>query len=132
MLTAILGDASTQFPIDPSRCYFTGLSQGGHGVLNLVDQLPWTFAAAAAICGWGHLVTWRAFQDIPVRLYHGMKDDVIPYEASVFVGSGSRGLHPDSEIILYPDLGHNCWDRAYQNSGLSQWLLQFKSKGGSR
>jgi len=26
-------------------------------------------------------------------------------------------------MTLYPDLGHNCWDRAYRESGLGPWLL---------
>ena len=131
LLKAVLAAVDAEFTLDRSRLYFTGLSQGGHGVMHLYDQLPWKFAAAAAVCGWALPKRARTIGGIPLRLYHGMKDRTVPYLGSTIVGIRARHLHPATEIILYPEASHNSWDRAYQRSGLAEWLLRFQMTGGS-
>ncbi len=130
ILRAICSDVSKNYQVDESRLYLTGLSQGGHGTLNLVDQLPWTFAAAAAICGWcdPHAARMK-FSDIPLRLYHGMKDDVVAYENSLCLAKElCRVPSVHAELLLYPQDDHNSWDQAYLDSELGGWFLKYSRK----
>ena len=58
-------------PIDPSRIYIAGLSQGGMGVLDLIARYPDRFAAGVSMCGAGDVSTAKLFaQKVPLWLFH--------------------------------------------------------------
>lgn len=126
MLSEVLKEVEAKYATDPHRRYLTGLSQGGHGTLSLVNKLPWQFAAAASVCGWSTDLSsvGRAFAGIPVRLYHGLKDDVILPERSREVNSEIMKAGGEVELIEFPNANHNAWDPAYQESDLGTWFLR--------
>lgn len=135
MVQEVMNQVLKEYEVDKSQTYLTGLSQGGTGVLELADQLPISPAAIAAVCGASnpHEVRHKLMKT-PLRLYHGMKDDVIAYENTVALAKELSLLGPTpTEVILYPSDGHNSWDRAYQDSGLAAWFLRHSlAKGGAR
>ena len=51
-LARILNEVAAEHDLGERRA-ITGLSRGGHGALRLARELPWTFGAVAAVCGWG-------------------------------------------------------------------------------
>lgn len=123
-LHQVCHEVDDEFYIDHERLYLTGLSQGGHGTLALADQLPWRFAACAAVCAWCDdlLGVANRFTGLPLRLYHGSADDVIPISRSAEIAEAVEG----AEFIRYDEVGHDSWVRAYQDSDLPAWLLSHR------
>lgn len=75
----------------------------------------------------------------PFWLSHGEQDDFVPYEQSKKFAQAlqkkrneRRSLlrtgQKDGEVVLklYDDLDHHCWDHAYQQDGMIQWMLSQK------
>ena len=125
LLNEILGQVETEFNVDPMRCYLTGLSQGGNGTWTLAKSLSWSFAAIAPVCGWADpKLVAQELGDTPVWAFHGEHDNAVPVQCSAACVECLRPHNPDVRLTLYPDLEHNCWDRAYGSEGLSQWFLQ--------
>lgn len=124
-LDAIVDDITARLPIDPERIYLTGLSRGGHATWRWGALEPDRFAALAPVAGRGDPATACALTDIPVWALHGDRDDVVVPEGSFAMARAIRacgGLR--SRLTIYPDLGHNAWDPAYDSPALYLWLLQ--------
>ena len=64
------------------RIYVTGLSMGGFGTWSLAVHQPRRFAALVPICGGGEPIVTMLFPQIPVWVFHGAKDFVVPIERS--------------------------------------------------
>jgi dipeptidyl aminopeptidase/acylaminoacyl peptidase len=61
---------------------------------------------------------------VPLRLFHGDADDIIPVACSEQVVSALRERGTDVPLVTYPGVGHNAWDAAYGESDLAEWLVQ--------
>ncbi|WP_137681728.1 phospholipase [Aurantiacibacter suaedae] len=124
-LERILDHAFATLPIDPHRVYLTGLSRGGHATWRWGAADPDRFAALAPVAGRGDPATGCALTDIPVWAFHGDRDDVVEPEGSFAMARAIRacGGHI-SRLTIYPDLGHNAWDPAYEDPELYLWLLK--------
>jgi predicted peptidase len=131
-LVALLEFLQASLPADPRRTYVTGLSMGGYGTWDLISRHPGRFAAAAPICGGGECIrllllepTQReALKTLPVKVFHGGKDGVVPLEESqrmveAFRKAGCRGI----SLTVYPDAGHDSWTETYSDAGFFPWLL---------
>lgn len=53
-VVAVIDDAARHFAIDPSRVYAVGISNGGAMAHRLACEVPWRFAAVAAVAGTSH------------------------------------------------------------------------------
>lgn len=113
-------------PIDKSRVSLCGISMGGFGTWELALSQPWRFSAIAPLCGGG--MNWRAWyvKDIPIRVYHGRRDDVVPLSQSEAMVNSVRLQGGNVEFTIYDDLSHNCWDRAFEETDLIKWLAESK------
>lgn len=124
-LVAILDHALASLPVDPSRIYLTGLSRGGHATWRWGAAEPGRFAALAPVAGRGDPETACALKDIPVWAFHGDRDDVVPPEGSFAMARAIRACGGRmARLTIYPDLGHNAWDPAYDDPALYLWLLR--------
>lgn len=113
-------------PIDKSRVSLCGISMGGFGTWELALSQPWRFSAIAPLCGGG--MNWRAWyvKDIPIRVYHGRRDDVVPLSQSEAMVNSIKQQGGNIEFTIYDDLSHNCWDRAFEETDLIKWLAESK------
>lgn len=125
MLQAILKAVEGEWATDAHRRTLTGLSQGGHGTFRLARHLAWQFAAVAPICGWvDPQLAAKELADIPMWAFHGDADPVVPVEGTVNAIEAIRAAGGNPTVTIYPGVGHNSWDRAYQESDLAAWLLR--------
>ncbi|WP_347304551.1 hypothetical protein V5740_14225 (plasmid) [Croceibacterium sp. TMG7-5b_MA50] len=124
-LDAILRHVTARLPVDPGRIYLTGLSRGGHATWRWGAAEPGRFAALVPVAGRGDPATACALVDVPVWALHGDRDDVVVPDGSFAMSRAIRacGGHR-SRLTIYPDMGHNAWDPAYESPALYLWLLQ--------
>jgi predicted esterase len=125
-LLALLNHVEKQLPIDKDREYVTGLSMGGYGTWNLAMAAPDRFAAIAPICGGGDGSNVCTIRNVPVWVFHGAKDDVVPISESEVLVSELKKLESDVTFTIYPELGHDSWTPAYKNPELYKWMLAHK------
>lgn len=129
-LDAIVDRAMATLPVDPRRVYLTGLSRGGHAAWRWAAAEPSRFAAVATVAGRGDPATACALKDTPVWAFHGDRDDVVPPEGSFAMARAIRACGGRlSRLTIYPDLGHNAWDPAYDDPALYLWLLSHRLEG---
>ncbi len=135
-----------EYSVDRDRVYLTGLSLGGNGTWYVAYQNPDTFAAIVSICGW---VAWREqvpewvdagspreavaevaerLQGLPIWVFHGEIDTVVPVEGSRGIVEALRERGADVRYTELPGTGHNAWDPAYRLPDLAAWLLSQKRR----
>ncbi len=114
--------------IDTARVYVTGNSMGGYGTWELASLRPDWFAAVMPLCGGG--MKWIAdrYVGLPIRTFHGVRDTIVdPIESLEMVKAINR-LGGNAELILFPTLEHNCWDKVYTDKDNYDWLLSFTTE----
>lgn len=122
-LDALLDSVLSVLPVDRSRIYLTGLSRGAHASWRWAAAEPAKFAAVAPVAGRGDPVTACGLKDKPVWAFHGDRDDVVTPEGSFSMVRAIRACGGSPRLTIYPDLGHNAWDPAYDDPALYYWLL---------
>lgn len=128
-------------PIDRDRLLLVGLSMGGYGVLDLALADPQPYAALVAVCG-GIIAppqfpgmsaalpiedpyrdTARRLAGLPIRLYHGSDDPIIPVTESRLLFAAFEREGAPVFYREFPGCGHNAWDPAFSDPGLWKWLF---------
>lgn len=109
---------------DPERVTVTGLSMGGFGTWEMALTYPHFFAAAAPICGGG--LSWRCqlLKELPIRAFHGSADTTVPPVYSTLMVDAVNQNGGKAELTLFEGVGHNSWDRAYEQTDLISWLAK--------
>jgi len=124
VLMGLLEHAEAAWPVDPARVYITGLSMGGYATWHLLAAYPDYFAAAVPICGGGDPETAALFKDVPIWVFHGAKDDVVPPEASrEMVQALEAAGAADLRYTEYPEEKHGSWEPAYREPALFPWMF---------
>jgi predicted peptidase len=125
-LNGLLAEVTSALPVDLERIYLTGVSMGGAGVWALAGQVPDLFAALVPICGGGDPALAPRLASIPVLAFHGAQDRIVPPSRSMEMVEAVRASGGDARLIIYPDLGHECWLRTYNDPDLYHWLLEHR------
>ncbi len=127
MLIALLDKIEKEYNVDKDRIYVTGLSMGGYGTFALCARQPDRFAAAVPICGGGAYFDARRLTKLPMWVFHGEADNVVPLDEStrmVKFMNASNG--ENAKLTTYPGVGHNSWDKAYGDETMWAWLFEQK------
>jgi len=128
-LMALIADLMDRLPIDETRIYLTGSSMGGFGTFNLAAKYPNVFAAAVPLCGGGDPKTAESLKPVPMWIFHGDKDDMVPVERSrvIFKAIQDAG----GEKAKYSELageGHGITGVVYAKPELHTWIFEQKRK----
>ena len=123
-LNALLDDVISRFRVDNNRLYVTGLSMGGYGAWRLAIEYPKRFAAIAPICGGGNPEKAARIRHLPVWVFHGAKDNVVPLKKSEEMVEALKKLGADVKFTIYPEAEHNSWTATYDNPELYNWFLK--------
>lgn len=127
-LKGLLDEIKSKYNVDKSRVYLTGMSMGGFGTWALAAKYPDDFAAIAPVCGGGEVrLAMNGLYKMPVWVFHGAKDNVIPLQRSQEMVDEIKKKGGDVKFTIYPDLDHNCWEAAYNNEELYKWFLSCKN-----
>ncbi len=125
LLNGLVDKITKSYQVDMSRIYLTGLSMGGFGAWSLASMNPDLFAAIVPICGGGEPDrAARALKNMPVWVFHGAKDTVVPAERSEEMVKAVKAIGGNVKFTLYPDADHDSWTRTYDNPELYEWLLK--------
>ena len=117
-------------PVDKDRVILTGLSMGGYATWSLLAAHPDLAAAAVPVCGGGDPSKAASFKDVPLRCYHGAKDNAVPQKKSDEMIEALKKAGGKPEYTVYPDAGHDSWSAAYGEAKLFQWMLEQKRPAG--
>ena len=112
-----------QYRIDEDRIYSTGLSMGGYGTLAIAKERPDIFAGIISVCGGMDTTNIQNLRNMPIWLFHGDEDKVVPVENSKIVYQALKNINPNV-FTIYPGVNHNSWDITYGNKDIYDWLLK--------
>lgn len=113
--------------IDVNRIYLTGISMGGWGAWNLAFAHPEMFAALVPIAGFVDRVPMIEnckVAAIPIRIFHGLVDDVVDVSYSVTIYKKLKPCHNDIELTIFDDANHDSWTRVYGDKEIYDWMFQ--------
>ena len=139
--------SAREFNADPARTYLTGLSMGGYGSWTMASANPGKFAAVAVICGGVRLPQRLADQlklpaaqaedpytpvaqklgKTPVWIFHGGADTVVPTSESRKMNEALKASGGNVKYSEYEGVGHNSWDKAYNEPDFFSWLLSHRN-----
>ncbi len=123
---ALIEETAKKHPVDRKRIYVTGLSMGGFGTFDMLARAPDTWAAAIPICGAGDPESVSKFKDVPIRIFHGAADAVVPPKGSEVMAAALKKAGADVELTLYPGVGHDSWTQTYRDPEVIKWLFAQK------
>lgn len=122
-LISLIDFIITSNQIDEERVSLCGISMGGFGTWEMAMTYPSRFYKIAPLCGGG--MNWRAWAlNMPIRVYHGKRDDIVPICQSEAMVNSIKVQGGNVEFFVYDDLSHNCWDRAFEDTDLIEWLVK--------
>lgn len=125
-LTALLDEVRSKYAVDAERVYLTGLSMGGFGTWTLASRYPERFAALAPICGGGDKYLVSRLKSVPVWVFHGAKDPVVPLQSSTDMVEALKRAGGDVQLTVYPEAQHDSWTETYNNPKLYEWFLSHR------
>lgn len=124
VLSALLDEIEANYRVDKNRIYVTGLSMGGNGTWSLALAEPNRFAAIAPVCGWSVPSVACTIKHLPIWVFHGAKDDVVPISASEIMVERLKSCDGNVKFTVYPEANHDSWTETYNNEELYKWFLE--------
>jgi len=124
VLSALLDEIEANYRVDKNRIYVTGLSMGGHGTWSLALAEPNRFAAIAPVCGWSVPSVACTIKHLPIWVFHGAKDNVVPLSASEVMIERLKSCDGKVKFTVYPEANHDSWTETYNNEELYKWFLE--------
>lgn len=114
--------------VDETRLYLTGNSMGGYGTWTLsLLRADW-FAAVMPLCGGGLPGMAKQLGDLPIRAFHGLCDKTVDPIESLQMAKAVNCAGGRAELILFPELAHNCWDTVYTDEKNYDWMFSFTNE----
>lgn len=124
----LLDALQQEFSVDPTRRYVLGISMGGFGTWDLLARRPGSFAAAVPICGGADVATAPRLASVPLWVFHGSEDTVVPVGRSRSMVEALEKAGGTPRYTEYARTGHDSWTRALAESGLLPWLFDQGSR----
>ena len=124
----LMDEIQAALQVDPNRIYLTGISAGGNGTWSIGVRHPDRFAALIPVMGyfgWPTSVPENIcdLKDVPVRAFHGARDELIPLEAEQKLVDALQACGGEVQMTVYQDIGHDVSMEQVFTPELYQWLL---------
>jgi len=107
---AVLDDVAVRIPVDQTRVYATGLSNGAMMAYRLAAEASPRIAAVAGVAGTMAMQSINPARPMPVMHIHSMQDHIARYDGGVGVPlsiADTRALQMSVEDMLRKWLDHN-------------------------
>lgn len=129
LVIRLIKDLKKSEAVDSKRIYVSGLSMGGMGTFDIICRLPKMFAAAVPICGGVNIERLNKVKNMPVRIYHGEADNLVPpaHSKDAYNKLKAEGAQ-QVELILFPGVGHDSWTSAFAAPDFLSWIFSKKLK----
>jgi len=118
----LIGEMQSQYNLNPSRMYLTGLSMGGFGAWDLLMRYPDLFAAAIPLGGAGDPSKADIIKNTPVWTFHQLHDPTVASDGTVAMVKVLVEAGAEVKFTPYFDGVHNAWAKGYAEPELLQWL----------
>jgi predicted peptidase len=128
-LYALINHIASEYRIDKSMIWLTGLSMGGWATWDLAMGYPDYFAAIAPVCGRvnrNYPLRAADIKSLPVWVFHGAADDVVLINQAAKMVTALKSCGNDVRFTIYPESGHDSWTETYNNPELYEWFLKQK------
>lgn len=120
---ALVDEVCAQYRVDQKRIYLTGLSRGGDGAWRLAMNNPDRFAALSVVCGATAPIVYASWiKRIPLWVFHGAADPIVPLSVPETMVAALRSVGADVRFTIYPEVGHEAWEKAYHDPELFTWM----------
>ncbi|MDE0820457.1 MAG: GDSL-type esterase/lipase family protein [Opitutales bacterium] len=123
---AALEEVVRTHPIDLDRITLTGLSMGGYGAWDLAMRHPYWFTSVIPICGGGDEKEIARLAGLPIQVWHGAKDRVVPTKRSRQIVEAIQKIDLEVEYFELPGVKHNSWFEAYRRKEFLNLLFSAK------
>ncbi len=123
LVMELLDKAIKEYPVDLSRVYVTGLSMGGSGTWEIILRRPELFAAAMPICGRNDPSLAARIRSIPIWVFHGDRDNVVPPSCSRQMVAALWQCDGNVRYREYPGVKHNSWEATYADPTVLEWFF---------
>ncbi|MDB5328777.1 MAG: hypothetical protein JWM57_4346 [Phycisphaerales bacterium] len=138
LVMKVLDSVESNYNVDESRIYITGLSLGGIGTWDALKRFPTRFAAGLPLSGIGDANAANTFKNIPIWAFHATNDDVVAYSGSSNPVNAIRavnGNHINEDggklIFSTTTTGHGGWTDFYKpNTYRTDGLMTNASNSG--
>ena len=125
-MDGVLAEAETNYRIDTSRIYVTGLSMGGEATWRFAVHQPNTFAAIAPLSAYldqPELGMLKNIVNLPVWAIHGTEDTLVPLEFGQEPVDTLKALGGNVRFTALTGHDHDVWTDTYSDLGFYDWLL---------
>ncbi|HEV2733916.1 MAG TPA: alpha/beta fold hydrolase [Longimicrobiaceae bacterium] len=127
LLDALLGEVIATHAVDTARVYLTGHSMGGNGAWYLAYMHPERFAAVVPMSGPANPWWAGRLRGMPVWVFHGAKDAVVPIrESEEMVRALREAGNTGVRYTALPDRDHGLLDLYETHREIYDWLLQHR------
>lgn len=123
---AILEEVSARFKVDPNRVILAGLSMGGRGAWEIAAANKGRFSAVVPVCSPARIETAAALQTVPLWAFTGDADRVETVLSMRAMVEKLKELGAPAKYTEYRGVGHNSWDRAFEDRELIDWMIAQK------
>ena len=129
-LMKTLKDLIKHLPVDEDRLYVVGYSMGGYGTFALLNENPKMFAAGIPIAGGAQVGVAKNLRRIPIWIWLGEKDDVVPPDQSRAIAK-ALGKVKTAKYTEVPGGTHGIGGEVEKNAEVHTWLFaQSRGKSG--
>jgi dipeptidyl aminopeptidase/acylaminoacyl peptidase len=125
-LMALIADLSDKLPIDQSRLYLTGSSMGGSGTWGIIAKWPNVFACGVVLCGGGDPKTAETIKHVPIWVFHGDKDDMVPVDRARAMSAALKAVNGKTQYTELAGEGHGITGVVYGKPELHEWMFAQK------
>ena len=124
LVKALAEQVCDEYNADKSRIYITGISMGGYGTWNMIMHYPEFFAAAVPVCGAADISKAEKLLELPILTFHSADDWIVPPTGTREMAARMKALNAKKfTYVEYTDLGHGCWDTAYEDENTVKWMF---------
>lgn len=135
LVDEMVEEAKSKFRVDEHRIYVAGISAGGFGAWRYAFSYPDKVAAIVSIAGGGDTTLVCAMSKVPVWVFHGDADSIVPVSRSIDMVNALTNCNPAPEtapkLTIYPGVEHDSWKQTLSGSAghdIYSWLLSHRKE----